>query len=770
MSRITVDPYIPLALWVPLALAAAGLLIAYALASRRRLSGLRRRVILALMGIAVALPLAVLLNPTWMERVPPPPGKPLLTVLVDASASMDVADAGQGDSRFHEAARIAKAAAAGLKERYEVRLRAFAAESAPTTPQALDARHADGAATDLAAAVDQSMDEERPQGQALLLLSDGIQNVGGSGRLRETMARAKALAVPIYTKVLGGPAEVRDLEVELKRPQEVAFIRQRVPVTVILRQRGSLAARARLQLLLDGKEVEKRWARIVPNGSTEEVFHVIGKTAGLFRYEVRAEPLPGELSAANNTASLLLRVVDQPVRVLLLEGKPYWDTKFLIRSLSLDESVELTAVVQLAPGRLLERNVTRPNKKPAPAAPGRPSPAAPPPAGPSPAASPPAGDQWTIEKDAGKFLADPASLASYQIVILGRRAEVFLSDESLTVLRKWLDTEDGSLVCFRGPPSSEINQRLDDLLPVRWTPSSETRFRAQWTEAGQELHWLPAGEGDALAAMPSLAATARAEPKPYATTVLAASEAAAGQSVPVVAYRPAGALGSGRVVVVEGAGMWRWAFLPPQHQDRDELYSAFWRSLLRWLVTNVGLLPSQHLALRADKATFNTEESASATLLVRENRWTGGLPHLELTGTEMKRPQTVACKPWGNTPGQYHADLGRLAEGRYRLRVAGAGKEELAAETALEVRGSLKERLDVAAQPATMTWIAQQSGGAVLERADPAQIARHFDEHLLRSRPERTVRTTAWDRWWVLAGMFVLWGGSWGLRRWSGLI
>ena len=523
---------------------------------------------------------------------------------------------------------------------------------------------------------------------------------------------------------------------------------------------GRWRARARLHLLREGKEIEQRSAKIVANGSTEEVFHVTGAAAGLFHYEVRAEPLPGEVSAANNSASLLLRVVNEPVRVLLLEGKPYWDTKFLIRSLTMDESVELTAVVQLAPGRLLQRHIARPKKKPSPA----------PQAGSSAAKAPTAADQWTIEKDAEKLLADPAALASYQIVILGRRAEVFLSDESLEVLRKWLDKEDGSLVCFRGPPSSEINQRLDDLLPVRWTPTSESRFRAQWTEAGQDLHWLPAGDGDALAAMPSLAATARAEAKPYATTVLAASESAAGQSTPVIAYRSAGALGSGRVVVVEGAGMWRWAFLPPEHQDRDELYGVFWRSLLRWLVTNVGLLPSQKMALRADKATFNTDEAASATLLVRENLWSGGLPQLELAGAEMKQPQTFACKPWGNVPGQYHADLGRLAEGRYRLRVAGAGKEELAAETTLDVRGSLKERLDVAAQPATMAWIAQQSGGALLDRADPAQIAGHFEEHLVRSRPERIVRTAAWDRWWVLVGTLVLWGGCWGLRRWSGLI
>ena len=57
------------------------------------------------------------------------------------------------------------------------------------------------------------------------------------------------------------------------------------------------------------------------------------KTAGLYRYEVRADALPGEVTTVNNTAPLLLRVVDQPIRVLLLEGKPYWDTKFLVRTL-----------------------------------------------------------------------------------------------------------------------------------------------------------------------------------------------------------------------------------------------------------------------------------------------------------------------------------------------------------------------------------------------------------------------------------------------------
>ncbi len=434
MSQITLDPYVPLALWVPLALAAAALTTVYAMAVGDRLAGWRRWAVPVLMAAAVAVPLVILLNPTWLRRAPPPPGKPLLTVLVDSSASMAVHDAEGGRSRYRQACAVAKAAAGGLADRYDVALRTFAADSSLTTPQALDAAGPDGAATDLAAVLDRALDDERPQGQAILLLSDGIDNAGGSSRFRQTMARAKALGAPVYTKTLGGPAEVRDLEVGLKRPQEVAFVRQPVPVSVTLRQQGALAASVSLRLLLEGKEVEKRTAKLLADGATEEVFHVVQDKAGLFRYEVRADVLPGEVSAANNVASLLLRVIDQPVRVLLLEGKPYWDTKFLIRTLSLDESVELTAVVQLAAGRLLQRNITR---KAAPEA-------------------------WTVEKDAAKFLADPAALASYQIVILGRGAEVFLSDEALVRLRKWLGDEDGSLVCFRGAPSSEINQRLDE--------------------------------------------------------------------------------------------------------------------------------------------------------------------------------------------------------------------------------------------------------------------------------------------------------------------
>jgi hypothetical protein len=454
----------------------------------------------------------------------------------------------------------------------------------------------------------------------------------------------------------------------------------------------------------------------------------------------------------NNAATLLLRVVNEPVRVLLLEGKPYWDTKYLVRTLSADPSIELTSVVQVAPGRLLRRTIKSGLEE---------------------------GDEenqniradnWTIETQADRFLTADGELDRYQIVILGRDAEVFLSASSdspaLTCLRRWLTEGNGSLVCFRGSPTTQINERLGQLLPVRWEPSQESRFRLQMTPAGQALRWLsgnPDAE-DSLSGMPSLAAvTTPGTLKPLAVVLASATEG--NQSAPVITYQP---VGNGRVVVVDGAGMWRWAFLPPTFQDRDEIYAALWRSLVRWLVSNVGLLPSQELALRTDTTTFSTDEAATAMLWVREDR-IGEPPTVELSGETLERPRLVSPVPAGG-PGQYRLVFGRLPEGHYQAKVAGRQTDDIAGVAEFHVRGNLRERLDIAAQPEIMKMIAERSGGAEFSSDDWNVLTKHFEEHVHRIHPARNTQTPIWDRWWVLLGIVLLWGASWMLRRSSGLV
>ncbi|MEX0725742.1 MAG: CARDB domain-containing protein [Planctomycetaceae bacterium] len=753
---LTFDPYIPLALWFPLLLAAVAALIVYGLNSRGRIPQGRRLSVLLLMAVAVILPLCVLLNPTWVERLPPPAGKPILTVIIDRSASMATADVEGETSRHDESVKIASTMMKQLAERFEIQFRSFDETGQVTDFTQIGKETADGATTNLAAAIEDSLDEW-PQGQALLLLSDGVHNAGGgASKVRRSVEKARAMAVPIYTKTIGSESGVKDLEVSLNRPQEMAFAGQNLPVAVSIRQRGLVTDKAKLSLVLDDQVVETQDIGLAAAETTLATFQVLQADKGLYRYEVRVDDHLSEVTNVNNAATLLVRVVDEPVRVLVLEGKPYWDTKFLLRTLSSDRSIELTSIVRMAGDRFLQRDVSRSdvqNTKEMGESSSDPQPSA-------------HLETWKIHTGGSDLFNDENNLDVYQIIVLGRDAEVFLDDTMLGKLKKWLTEGSGSLVCVRGPPSSQVGQRLGELMPVRWSPARETRFRIQLTESGQSLHWLPtAGDDDVLAKLPSLAAVTQPErPKPLA--VVLARVTGTENADPVISYQP---IGGGRVVVVEGAGMWRWAFLPVEHQEYDEVYGMLWRSLVRWLVSNSSLLPSQHYLLRSDKVTFGTAELATATLLMHVNE-AADVPKIELTGDALKQPQQITPIPAGTSSGQFRVVFGPLAEGRYRAHVVGADADEATAIVAFDVRGSLAERLDVAARPDLMKLIADESGGAVLTSADPDELSQKFTEHLSASFPERLLRVTAWDRWWVLVAIVALWASSWGLRRRTGLV
>jgi hypothetical protein len=228
--------------------------------------------------------------------------------------------------------------------------------------------------------------------------------------------------------------------------------------------------------------------------------------------------------------------------------------------------------------------------------------------------------------------------------------------------------------------------------------------------------------------------------------------------------------GAGRVVVIEGAGMWRWAFLAPQYREHDEVYRSLWHSLLRWLVSHTGLLPGQMMALRTDKVTFSTTETCSATLLIREEARAAALPTIELTGDALPAPKTLSPAPLGDEPGTYRVVFDKLPEGRYHARVGGDADPDVARQTTFDVRSFLEEKLDVRARPDLMQRIAAESGAAVLGDDPAKQIATHFAAHLARSRPPRVTRLSAWDRWWLLVGVFALWTAAWGLRRGGGLV
>ena len=319
------------------------------------------------MSISVALVLLVLLNPIRVETIPPPPGKPLLTVLVDATASMATPDV-DGGTRYRAATSVAAKLASDLSDEFDVRVRSFAGEgAADADPKQIASHPPTGRSTDLSLAIQSCLDQDRPQGQAIALLSDGAHNASIVANVLASARLAKALASPVYTRTFGGQSGGFDLGVELRSSQDLAFVGQRVLLTVRVTHIGLANTHPNVMLYKDGQEIARQQADIpsdTADGASiaaEVHFWVSRDKVGVFPYEVRVEPLPGELTQANNSAPYLLRVVDQPIRVLQIEGKPYWDSKFLMRTLASVPAVELDTAVRITDERVMWRTLTRTN-------------------------------------------------------------------------------------------------------------------------------------------------------------------------------------------------------------------------------------------------------------------------------------------------------------------------------------------------------------------------------------------------------------------------
>ncbi len=773
MRFLTFQPLISPALWALLCVACAASWIWYAVRRPSHLSRPRWSAILALSAGGIAAVLAILLNPTWLVRVAPPGGKPLLNLLVDSSASMDTPDSGTGSTRFEAAGTVARDLAGSLNDQFEVRTSVFASSTRPVDPAALSGVRADGPITDLAAAISSSLVEDRPAGQVVVLLSDGIHNAGGQAdRVLEAVRQARGRAARVYTKTFGGEVEVHDLSLALESQQELAFIGQKAPLVAHVRRRGLGATQVVVVLSQDDRELERRPITFDSQGHAQVRFDVGQEKPGLYRFHARVEPAPGEVILVNNDESFVLRVVDEPIRILLLEGKPYWDAKFLIRTLGSDPSIELESVVRLAQGRFLRRTLTRPR------AGGRAGGSEPEAPSVAPGSGPARVDDWKILTGPEEVLSGKDGLARYQIVVLGRDADVFLGEESLARLREWIVKDGGALVCYRGAPATQLAQPLARLLPVRWSRSRESRFHVQLTARGRKLRWIPQGEsgqpGDELAQLPTLARNEHPqEPKPLAvvlaTSTPASTSGADGGPTPVVTYQP---YGSGRTVVIEGAGMWRWAFLPPEQREQTGLYGSLWHSLIRWLASGAGLPPGRSRALRADKVVFDTSEPATATLLLRGDSSAKDLPRIDLEGEQLPSRKQFTPIASGEEAGTFRVLFGQLPEGRYRARIVGRDNSAAAPsdEIAFDVRGFAEEQLDRAARPDLMARIAQESGGAVLATGSSRELTTQLAAARARSRTEQVLRYPAWDRWWLLAAIVAAWGTAWMLRRSAGLV
>lgn len=213
--------------------------------------------------------------------------------------------------------------------------------------------------TDLSGVLLERIEEEDPFPLAgIIVFSDG-RNLGGTPL--DTVTRAAVLrSVPVYCAGVGGVAEPPDIAVRKAYHAPFAVAGKPLGVRVHLKTVLPEPAEVELELLEAGEgaitnetlQVDERHAmrrRLVFTPGEE----------GLQRLTVRAGSVAGEVAPPeNNCLDLTVRVRPEPVRVLFLDWKPRWQSRFVLNILNRLDYLDVNAVIVLArPDGLLERGV-----------------------------------------------------------------------------------------------------------------------------------------------------------------------------------------------------------------------------------------------------------------------------------------------------------------------------------------------------------------------------------------------------------------------------
>ena len=182
---------------------------------------------------------------------------------------------------------------------------------------------------------------ERKRGQPLagiFLATDGGNNTGTDPLEAARLARAEGVPLYIYGVGITSP---RDIIVANLFTQEVAFVKDELPVTVRVRGQSLRGESAKITLTLGDEVVASRDLTFAGDEEQTVALPFTPKQVG--EYELRASIPPRDDEAAkdNNAVSQRLKVIDSKIKVLMLEESPRWEFRYLQSVLLRDRRIEL---------------------------------------------------------------------------------------------------------------------------------------------------------------------------------------------------------------------------------------------------------------------------------------------------------------------------------------------------------------------------------------------------------------------------------------------
>jgi hypothetical protein len=441
-----------------------------------------------------------------------------------------------------------------------------------------------------------------------------------------------------------------------------------------------------------------------------------------------------EASLANNQSDASVTVNDDPLKVLVIDHSPRWESRFLVDLFERDRRVQVVRRYHSIRQPRGEKDLLPPTQQ---------------------------------------------ELDGFDIVVLGDLAPGQLGAEDQQRLERFVSRRGGFVATIAGPrgmPASYALGGIANLLPVRIVAGGGSPTASVVLTATGNDHPVTAVLDDVALnqqlwpALPPLQWLARGVmAKPGAEVLLATQD---DHATPVVATMRYGA---GRVLWVGSNETWRW-------RDRlgDRVHRAFWLQAVRWGLGMRLRGKDPRLQAALDRALIAPRERAELRVRARHGDGAAAtgpvqarLVRLADDGQEIAGSQNIVdLAPVGDADGLWYTGIDGLAEGRWRISV-GSGDPELANLT--EVRDLVvrdrqsQEGIELGADPLNLGRLAAAGGfrADALDQAVP--LIQDLAERLVPKANPRRSTHSLWDNYLALLVVLGLLATEWLWRKRVGL-
>lgn len=743
---------------------------------RSLLIGLRLALLTLMLGLLAELSLTI-------ERT----GLPYVAVMIDTSASMSLEDQypqnskayrlveEAGKTRGHSADRLTIAQhlltrhdgqlLRQLQQDHQVRLYRFSETAVPlesgelgaTTNTSSDERatqgslgkaikdvselRADGDETRPAPAVKKVVSDLRgTPPAAIILFTDGVASVSDADKLSTIAESVWRTGVQLHVVGLGSESAAKDLYLFDTLVDEVAFIGDPITFKAKLRSFGYAGKKIALRLRKEGERTAlvEQDVTAPPDGQVATVeLAYTSPVSGEFDYVLEVVEQSDETNQSNNSEVRHVSIREDKIRVLLADGSPRYEFRFLKQLLERDRSIELSTLLQDADVEYSMEDKT-------------------------------AISHFPVKRD---------ELARFDVLIIGdlAPAQSQLGNSVLENVREFVREKGGSVVFIAGPqsnPMSFAGTPLESLLPFDLagvqlpSENSSESFHPALTIDGQKgssLFRLGSSEAESLAVWNSL---------PNLTWLVGLTRVKPGARVFVEHPLKSGANGRLPVILMQqvAAGKvlfhatdesWRWRF-----RTGDLYYGRYWIQAIRYLSRGRMIGKDRTAELTVDQQVYQRGQPTILRVRFADEKFIP--PDLDGVGIVVERKgegrQQVQLARLRDLPTAFEGQLNRLAEGTYHAWISKPAFNEAPPSVDFRVEIPQRELTRRSMDRADLQFACGASHGAfyTLEDVD------HLISEVPRGTPvplETNEPIPLWNRWELFVVATSLLTTEWLLRK-----